>query len=117
MARIDEIGPHIYVLEEAEVPDGPVKIGMHDGPLCETGAPGLSRGNWRTLHVVHRMPLDLEDLRWSEWLIHRRLWNRHVSGEWFRVRDLVRADDWQRFLQGVLDAHPARARQMAARRA
>lgn len=67
-------------------------------------SPGMSRGNWRVLRVLHRMPIDFQDLRWTEWLIHRRLWSRHVSGEWFRVRDLLLGDDWQRFLLDVLEA-------------
>jgi hypothetical protein len=104
MPRLEKIGPHIYVLGEVEEPAGPVKIGMHDGSSSASGAPGLSRGNWRELTVLHRMPLELQDLRWSEWLIHRRLWSRHVRGEWFEIRDLVPAGDWQRFLQDVLEA-------------
>lgn len=98
-----ELGPHIYVLGELEEPNGPVKIGMHDGSASSTGAPGMSRGNWRTLVVLHRMPVPFEDLRWHEWLIHRRLWSRHVRGEWFRAREFVTDDDWQRFLSGVVE--------------
>lgn len=97
------LGPHIYVLGELEEPNGPVKIGMHDGSASSTGAPGMSRGNWRTLVVLHRMPVPFEDLRWHEWLIHRRLWSRHVRGEWFRARELVIDDDWRTFLDGAVE--------------
>ena len=98
----NSIGPHLYVLDEENVPDGPIKIGMHDGPECRTGAPGMNRGNWRTLRVLDRMPLALDDLRWSEWLIHRRLWGHHRRGEWFTIRHLVPDGDWHRFLDDVL---------------
>jgi hypothetical protein len=101
----EKVGSHLYVVGEKGEHDcgmRPVKIGIHDGPASGSGAPGISRGNWRELEVLHRMVVPLEDLRWNEWLIHRRLWNRHVRGEWFDVRDLVRRDDWGAFLEGVL---------------
>jgi hypothetical protein len=103
MAQPTAIGSHLYVLGEVEEPAGPVKIGMHESSRRGTGAAEMSRGNWRTLTVLHRKPVDLRVLRWSEWLIHRRLWSRHRRGEWFAVRDLVIDDDWERFLTDVLD--------------
>ncbi len=108
MASQAKIGPHIYVLGEDEEANGPIKIGMRAGTASENGAPGMTRGNWRTLVVLHRMPLEQQvDLRWSEWLIHRRLWKHHIKGEWFNVRELVPAGDWQRFLEDVLDGRIA----------
>jgi hypothetical protein len=101
----DKVSSHVYVVGE-KVEHGcglrPVKIGMHDGPASGAGAPGISRGNWRELEVLHRMHVPFPDLRWTEWLIHRRLWSRHVRGEWFDVRNLVKGDDWGAFLQAVL---------------
>ena len=80
----------------------PVKIGLNSGSDSATGRPGLSSGNWRELEVLCRYRIDLPDLRWSEWVIHRRLRPHQVRGEWFEVRHLVLDGDWCAFLQGVL---------------
>ena len=87
--------PHLYVLGEVEVA-GPVKIG-----ITRSRRPGLNTGNWRELEVLHEHPVDGTLLRWTEYLIHRRLQHRHVRGEWFCVRDLA-VDDWPRFLDAVI---------------
>lgn len=87
--------PHLYVLGEVDV-DGPVKIG-----ITRSHRAGLNTGNWRELEVLHRHPVDATLLRWTEYLIHRRLQHRHVRGEWFCVRDLA-ANDWPRFLDAVI---------------
>ena len=94
-------GPHLYALAEVGG-DGPVKIGLNTGSGSASGRPGLSSGNWRELKVLCRRRLDFAALRWSEWIVHRRLRPYQVRGEWFRVRHLVADDDWCGFLDGVL---------------
>jgi hypothetical protein len=76
------VGPHLYVVGEREEPDGPVKIGLNSGGASRTGRAGLSIGNWRHLGVLHRKAIALEDLRWTEWIIHKHLTggNGAVSG-------------------------------------
>lgn len=93
--------PHLYVLAEVGV-DGPVKIGLSAGSGSTSGRAGLGTGNWREVEVLCRRRLDLAALRWSEWIIHRRLRPHHERGEWFWVRHLVVDDDWCGFLDGVL---------------
>lgn len=90
----------LYVIGEENVPTGPVKIGMTFDSGGKIGRGGLNTGNWRELVVVHRSPIEPTRVRWREWLIHHRLRNRHVRGEWFRVRDLA-GDDWPTFLDAV----------------
>ena len=87
--------PHLYVVGEVDVA-GPVKIG-----ITRSSRPGLNTGNWRELEVLNEHPVDEALLRWTEYLIHRRLHHRHVRGEWFFVRDLA-MDDWPRFLDAVI---------------
>jgi hypothetical protein len=80
----------LYVIGEVEAPRGPVKIGLNSGGGSRTGRAGLSIGNWRQLEVLHRKPMAFEDLRWTEWKIHKHLSGRwHVRGEWFRVRPVA----------------------------
>jgi hypothetical protein len=95
--------PHLYVLGEVEVPDGPVKIGMTVVRQSKTGRASMSSGNWRELTVLHRHSVRFADLRWTEWLLHQRLRPWHRRGEWFDVRALVQDDDWRGFIDRVLD--------------
>jgi hypothetical protein len=93
-------GPHLYVVGERDVPDGPVKIGLNSRGASRTGRAGLSTGNWRKLEVLHRQPIPFEDLRWTEWIIHKHLTPWHVHGEWFKVRPVAHRYgwDWEEFL-------------------
>ena len=52
--------------------------------------------------MLCRQRADLAALRWSEWIIHRRLRAHQERGEWFSVRHLVVDDDWCGFLRGAL---------------
>lgn len=90
---------YIYVVGEVEEPTGPVKIGMHAGQ--QKNRSGLSAGNWRQLQTICRQDIPHSELRWREWLIHRRLQAHHVRGEWFDVRNLVVDGDWHGFLDDV----------------
>ncbi len=67
------VGPHLYVVGEREGPDGPVKIGISKSSASRTGRSGINVGNWRELEVVHSEPMAFEDLRWTEWIIHKHL--------------------------------------------
>jgi hypothetical protein len=91
-------GPHLYVVGERDVPDGPVKIGLNSAGASRTGRAGLSTGNWRKLEVLHREHMPFEDLRWTEWIIHEHLTPWHVHGEWFNVRSVARQYTWAEFL-------------------
>lgn len=97
-----EVG-HIYVVGEVGDDFGPVKIGIHSGPPKKTGRPGLNAGNARKLTALAHLPVAIEDMRWQEWLIHRRLRRHHVRCEWFDIRDLNRSGDWLQFLGSVID--------------
>ena len=92
------VGPHLYVVGEREEPDGPVKIGLNSGGASRSGRAGLSIGNWRQLDVLHRKPMAFEDLRWTEWIIHKHLTRWRVRGEWFDVRPVARPYGWEEFL-------------------
>jgi hypothetical protein len=101
---------HIYVLAEFELTagrlvevDGPVKLGMHEGLPARYGRPGLTAGNPRHLGVVHHHPVPFAILRWTEWLVHRRLIKHHVRGEWFEVRHLLNGRSWGEFLTAVVE--------------
>jgi hypothetical protein len=94
-------GPHLYVLAEVGG-DGPVKIGLNTRSDSASGRSGLSSGNWRELEVLCRRRLHPAALRWSEWIIHRRLRSHQERGEWFWVRQLVADNDWCGFIDGVL---------------
>ncbi len=83
--------------------DGPVKIGLNAGSDSASGRAGLGTGNWRELEVLCRRRFELRALRWSEWLVHRRLRPYQKRGEWFAVRHLVFDNDWCGFFDGVLD--------------
>ncbi|MGO9891439.1 MAG: hypothetical protein ACLP0L_26545 [Solirubrobacteraceae bacterium] len=89
------VGPHLYVLGELEVPDGPVKIGLNSGGASRTGRAGLSTGNPRQLEVLHRKFMAFEDLRWTEWIIHKHLTRWRLRGEWFDVRAVKRRYGWE----------------------
>ena len=102
MKNTKDIG-HVYVVGEIGDTVGPVKIGIHAGSPCPTGRPGLNAGNPRTLRALGHLPVALEDMRWTEWQIHRRLRRHHVRGEWFDVRALNELDDWPAFLEWVLE--------------
>jgi len=90
----------LYVIGEEDDEVGPVKIGI----VYQGKRAGLNTGNWRRLIELESVPVDVETLRWREWLTHRRLRHRHVHGEWFNVRDLVPLTGWSAFLDGVRDA-------------
>ena len=92
------VGPHLYVLGEREEPDGPVKIGLTSGGASRTGRSGLSTGNPRQLEVLYRKPMAFEDLRWTEWIIHKHLTPWRLRGEWFDVRPVARPYGWEEFL-------------------
>jgi hypothetical protein len=89
------VGPHLYVLAERDDPDGPVKIGLNSGSGSRTGRAGLSTGNPRELKVLHRKAMAFEDLRWTEWIIHKRLTPWRRRGEWFDVRPVMRQYGWE----------------------
>ena len=91
-------GPHLYVVGEVEEPDGPVKIGLNSRGASRTGRAGLSTGNWRKLEVLHRKPMAFEDLRWTEWIIHKHLTPWRLRGEWFDMRPVARPYGWEEFL-------------------
>ena len=93
-----DVGPHLYVVGELEEPDGPVKIGLNSGGVSRTGRAGLSTGNPRQLDVLHRRPMAFEDLRWTEWIIHKHLTPWRLRGEWFDVRPVARPYGWEEFL-------------------
>jgi hypothetical protein len=95
---IAAVGPHLYVVGEREVPDGPVKIGLNSGGVSRTGRAGLSTGNPRQLDVLYRKPVAFEDLRWTEWIIHKHLTRWQRRGEWFDVRPVARPYGWEEFL-------------------
>jgi hypothetical protein len=82
-------------VEEA---DEPVKIGLNSGGGSRAGGAGLSIGKWRRLEVLHRKPIALEDLRWTEGIIHKHLSPWHVRGEWFAVRPVAEPYGWEEFL-------------------
>jgi hypothetical protein len=92
------VGPHLYGLGELEVPDGTVKIGLNSGGASRTGRAGLSTGNPRQLEVLHRKFMAFEDLRWTEWIIHKHLTRWRLRGEWFDVRPVARLYGWEQFL-------------------
>jgi hypothetical protein len=95
---IADVGPHLYVVGELEEPDGPVKIGLNSGGASRSGRAGLSIGNWRQLVVLYRKPMAFEDLRWTEWIIHKHLTPWRLRGEWFDVRSVARPFGWEEFL-------------------
>jgi hypothetical protein len=45
------------------------------------------------LDVLHRKPMAFEDLRWTEWIIHKHLTPWRLRGEWFDVRPVARSTD------------------------
>jgi hypothetical protein len=92
------VRPHLYVVGEREEPDGPVKIGISKSSASQTGRGGINVGNWRVLEVVHSEPMAFEDLRWTEWIIHKRLRPWRVRGEWFDVRTVAGPYGWSEFL-------------------
>jgi hypothetical protein len=92
------VGPHLYVVGEREEPDGPVKIGLSAGGASGSGRRGINVGNWRTLYVEHRKALPFEDLRWTEWLVHKHLDRWRRRGEWFDVRSVAAPCGWDDFL-------------------
>ena len=90
---------HLYVLGEAEEPDGYVKVGLHYGKAMKSGRAGLSTGNWRTLVVLYHHRLPEETARWTEYVIHRHLAPWHVRREWFDLRPvLANVGDWSTLL-------------------
>ena len=92
---IARVGPHLYVVGERDDPDGPVKIGLNSRGASRTGRAGLSTGNPRELEVLHRKPMAFEDLRWTEWIIHKHLTRWRMRGEWFEVRPVKRRYGWE----------------------
>jgi hypothetical protein len=94
------VGPHLYVVGELDDPDGPVKIGLNSRGASRTDRAGLSTGNPRELEVLYRKPMPFEDLRWTEWIIHKHLtpWRWRRRGEWFDVRAVARPYGWEEFL-------------------
>lgn len=88
---VEGAGSHIYVLGEAEEPDGYVKIGLHYGKPRATGRDGLSAGNWRQLTALHHHQLPEDTVRWHEFVIHKHLEPWQKKGEWFDVRPLLSA--------------------------
>ena len=92
------VGPHLYVVGEREEPDGPVKIGISKSGASRTGRGGINVGNWRALYLEHSQPMAFEDLRWTEWIIHKHLTPWRVRGEWFKVRPVARPYGWSEFL-------------------
>ncbi len=92
------VGPRLYMVGEREEPDGPVKIGISQSSASRTGRGGMNVGNWRVLEVVHSEPTAFEDLRWTEWIIHKHLTGWRVRGEWFDVRIVAGPYGWKEFL-------------------
>jgi hypothetical protein len=90
--------PHLYVVGEREEPNGPVKIGLNSGGMSRSGRGGLNVGNWRTLYVEYRWFMAFEDLRWTEWIIHKHLTWKRRHGEWYDVRTVKGTDEWPEFL-------------------
>jgi hypothetical protein len=84
-------GSHIYVLGEAEEPDGYIKIGVHYGKPSGIGRNGLASGNWRQLTVLHHHRLPEDTVRWHEFVIHKHLEPWRKKREWFDARPLLGA--------------------------
>ena len=49
--------------------------------------------------------MAFEDLRWTEWIIHKHLTPWRVRGEWFDVRPVGRRYGWEEFLSRSETGH------------
>ena len=60
------------------------------------GVPVSASATGTKLYVLYRKPMAFEDLRWTEWIIHRHLAPWHKRGEWFDVCPVAEPYGWGR---------------------